>query len=277
MLYRLPFLIFGLWLGGALWWVSRRLFNNEGGYVALALFCFSPLIVRYASTINPEIIATWGLFGVVYTAIGVGHTLYSPPRRWPPRIVLLGLAFGFSAAAHLGAVLLGAALAIFLLLYLAPADRKPATLALLAIACSVACLFVWSCYAGVASFGDLLSHATETLRLSVPSPHAFASWLQIHNLPTLVLLLLAFGIFAGWRRTRYFGNWTPLLVIAFLFTVQFQQTTPAIWIAPFVYVFVGGIAADLLESQYRRWTRILLFALVGMQAVLDFIYLPPAR
>src|SRR5690349_18772858 len=44
-LYRLPFLIFGLWLGGALWWVSRRLFNNEGGYVALALFCSSPLVI----------------------------------------------------------------------------------------------------------------------------------------------------------------------------------------------------------------------------------------
>src|SRR5438105_4441546 len=34
---RLPFLAFGAWLGGALWWVARRIFGNEGGYVALGL------------------------------------------------------------------------------------------------------------------------------------------------------------------------------------------------------------------------------------------------
>src|SRR5262249_21708022 len=32
LLIRLPFIVFGLWLGGALWWVSRRLFGDEGGY-----------------------------------------------------------------------------------------------------------------------------------------------------------------------------------------------------------------------------------------------------
>ena len=267
MLYRLPFLIFALWLGGALWWVSRRLFNNEGGYVALALFCFSPLVVQYAATINAEIIAAWGLFGIVYTAIGVGHTLYSPPRRWPPRIVLLGLAFGFTAAAHLGAAVIGAILAVFFLMYLAPSDRKPAALAVLAIAFLIAGLFVWSCYAGSASFRDLSS---QTLRPILPSGSAFASWLQPRNLPTLVLLFVAFGIFIGWKRTRYFGNWTPLLVIALVWALQFPGTMPASWIAPFAFVFVGGIAADLLESNYRRPTQIALFALIAAQAALAF-------
>ena len=37
-----PYLIFGLLLGGSLWYVARRLFGNAGGYVALALYCFSP-------------------------------------------------------------------------------------------------------------------------------------------------------------------------------------------------------------------------------------------
>ena len=270
MLYRLPFVAFGLWLGGALWWVSRRLFNNEGGYAALALFCFSPLVVRYASTINPEIIAAWGLFGIVYTAIGVGHTLYSPPRRWPPRIVLLGLALGFTAAAHLGAALLGVVLAIFFLLYLAPAYRRPAALAVLAIAFIIAYLFVWSCYAGGASLRDLLSHATETIRPVLPRIAAFAAWFQLRNLPTIMLVFMAFVIFLGWRRTHYFGNWTPLLVIALLGVMQFQQTMPAIWIAPFAYVFAGGIAADLLESNYRRPTHILLLALMAAQVALTF-------
>ena len=66
---RLPFVIFGLWLGGALWWVSRRLYNNAGGYVALGLYCSSPFIVQASSTVNADILAAWGLFGIVYTAI----------------------------------------------------------------------------------------------------------------------------------------------------------------------------------------------------------------
>src|SRR5579864_174725 len=28
---RLPFVAFGVWLGGALWWVARRLFDDSGG------------------------------------------------------------------------------------------------------------------------------------------------------------------------------------------------------------------------------------------------------
>src|SRR5579864_2820432 len=48
VLLRVPFILFGLWLGGALWWVTRRLYNNAGGYVALALYCSSPLIVGFS-------------------------------------------------------------------------------------------------------------------------------------------------------------------------------------------------------------------------------------
>src|ERR1700686_988860 len=55
-LLRLPFIIFGVWLGGALWWVARRLFDDEGGYVALALYCTSPAMISTSSNIGPEII-----------------------------------------------------------------------------------------------------------------------------------------------------------------------------------------------------------------------------
>src|SRR6202789_2544111 len=60
-LLRLPFVFFALWLGGGLWWVARRLFGNEGGGLALALYVFCPAVVRYASTPNNEILALWGL------------------------------------------------------------------------------------------------------------------------------------------------------------------------------------------------------------------------
>ena len=83
-LLRLPFIIFGVWLGAALWWVARRLFDDEGGYVALALYCTSPAMITISSNIGPEIILAWCSLGLIYTAIGVAHTLYAPPRKWVP-------------------------------------------------------------------------------------------------------------------------------------------------------------------------------------------------
>jgi hypothetical protein len=275
-LYRLPFLIFGLWLGGALWWVSRRLFNNEGGYVALALFCFSPLVIAASSQMNAEIIAAWGLFGIVYTAVGVGHTLYSPPRRWPPRIVLLGLAFGFTAAAHLSTAIIGAALAIFFMLYLSPPDRKPAALAVFALSLLIAGLFVWGCYGWNLSISGLFAHAGQALRpafpqaLFSPGDNPIELWISARELPTALLLVASAIVFLGWKRTRYFGNWTPLLVIALLLILEFPGTSPLVWCAPFAFVFVGGVAADLLESRYRRVTQLVLVLLIGAQAVLSF-------
>src|SRR6185503_13062520 len=79
-LLRLPFAIFGLWLGAALWWVARRLFDDEGGYVALALYCTSPAMITVSSNIGPEILLAWSSLGLIYTAIGVAHTLYAPHR-----------------------------------------------------------------------------------------------------------------------------------------------------------------------------------------------------
>ena len=74
-LMRLPFVLFAVWLGGGLWWVSRRLFGNEGGAIALGLYVLCPEVVRYATHPNNEVLALWGLYGLVYTAIGVAHAL----------------------------------------------------------------------------------------------------------------------------------------------------------------------------------------------------------
>ena len=78
-LVRLPFALFGAWLGAALWWVARRIFGNEGGYVALGLYCTSPAMLLASATVGSGILAAWGLFGLIYTAIGVAHTLYATP------------------------------------------------------------------------------------------------------------------------------------------------------------------------------------------------------
>src|SRR5215468_5426601 len=41
-----PYLVFGVLLGASLWYVTRRLYGNAGGYVALMLYCFSPGMIR---------------------------------------------------------------------------------------------------------------------------------------------------------------------------------------------------------------------------------------
>ena len=94
-----PYLFFGVMLGASLWYVARRLYGNAGGYIALALYCFSPaMIVNVAGAQSlGEMGAVWGAFGTVFTAIAVAHTLYAPREvvlwNWR-RILLLGIVSG---------------------------------------------------------------------------------------------------------------------------------------------------------------------------------------
>src|SRR5437016_1968609 len=91
-LFRLPFVMFGVWLGAALWWVARRLFGDEGGYIALALYCSSPVMVMVSSNVGPEIILAWSSFGLIYTAIGEAHHMLDSPRQLHTRLVLMDYA-----------------------------------------------------------------------------------------------------------------------------------------------------------------------------------------
>ena len=100
LLLRLPFIFFGMWLGGGIWWVSRRLYGNAGGFFALTLYCFSPEMIRVCVQPNNEILAAWGLYGVLYTAVGLAHAMQGPRRKWRPRMILLTVALGLTATAH---------------------------------------------------------------------------------------------------------------------------------------------------------------------------------
>ena len=68
LLLRLPFLAAGCVLGGCIWWVTRRLYGNLGGYTALALYCFCPAILRACVSPNPDVLAALGVYGGVYTS-----------------------------------------------------------------------------------------------------------------------------------------------------------------------------------------------------------------
>ncbi len=117
------FLLTGLILGGALWWVTRRLYGNPGGFIALALYCFSPAVIHACTYPNNEILTAFGLFASLYTAMGVAHAMQGPPRKWRSRIVLLTLTLAFTAASHVAAFLLALLLSIGLMAYLAVGRR----------------------------------------------------------------------------------------------------------------------------------------------------------
>src|SRR5205807_3109225 len=135
---RLPFVVIGALLGASLWYVSRRLYGNAGGYIALALYCFSPTVLRNTSlwASQPNVVGAWGTFGAVFTAIAVSHTLYAPREvvlwNWR-RIVLLGVSLTLAVGSQFGLAVVIPVVLVFML-YLAP-ERKRAAVVILASAC----------------------------------------------------------------------------------------------------------------------------------------------
>lgn len=264
---RVPFILFGLWLGGALWWVTRRLYNNAGGYIALALFCSSAVIVSLSSHVNSEILAAWGLFGIVYTASGVAHTLYAPPQKWRARIVLLGTAFGITAAAHLSAAIVGLILAAFFMLYLAP-ERRIASLVILAEASIIAFFILWAFY----GFSSAVFAVTLGSVRFEPVLHSLSDAEAVALSPFFALLIVSVMIFIAWPRTRYFGNWAPLVAFLVLMHLNFAGEETFAWALPFAFVFVGGILSDVLETRWRRPVVTTVIAAVCAQEVLALLF-----
>src|SRR3974377_1757593 len=122
-LIRLPFALAGLLLGASLWYVARRLYGNVGGYIALGLYAFCPVMIACSSEVGPGIIAAWGGFGLIFTAIAVAHTLYAPREvvlwNWR-RILLMGLSIALSVGSQYALFVL-VLLALAFMLYLGPA------------------------------------------------------------------------------------------------------------------------------------------------------------
>jgi hypothetical protein len=273
---RLPFILFGLWLGGALWWVARRLFDDAGGYVALALYCTSPAIIKISSNIGPEIILAWSSLGLIYTAIGVAHTLYAPPKKWAPRIVILGLSIGFALATAWWSFTL-VLLAFAYMVYLAPGCRKK-VLIVLTGATTIGCM-VWAAAYWLTGSAGLSVKAILVQKPTMQAIRnlAFALSAQTDGYVLVLLFILALTAYGSWPRARYFGNTAPLitaLAAVFLFSLA-----PAIriWDATlglsFVFIFTGGLAADFLETRFKRPIALFLAACFIIRAVQTIVIL----
>jgi len=274
LLMRLPFIFCGLCLGAALWWVTRRLFGNEGGFVALSLYCFSPEIVHACTYPNPEILAAFGVFASVYTAIGVAHAMQGPRKKWRPRIVLLTAAFGFTAASHIAAALLAFVFALGFMIYLA--ERRRAALIPIVIYSSLGTmLLLFASYAfRPDAFSYLFRSSAARMWFSLAPAKAF--FIALPNAGVTLAAAVALLLFCAVKRSRYFGNFAALLVAALILPVITTgiPAQPWLWALPFLLTFIGGVFADALETPQRR---IFLAATAGillMQAALCVISLP---
>jgi hypothetical protein len=273
-LVRLPFVIFGVWLGAAVWWVARRLFDDAGGYIALGLYCSSPAMVMISSNIGPEIILAWSGFGLIYTAIGVAHTLLAPPKKWMPRILLLGLAIGFSLSAQLWSFTV-VLLAMGFMVYLAPGRRRE-VFTVLGGASAIG-LAVYTFFTVITGAHWIPIQTVWQPRLSKDLLHilnfVFADgFLKPNSYLFVALFIAALTAYGSWRRARYFGNTAPLLA-AFIVVMLFALVPGSyLWSATlglsFVFLFIGGIGADLLETEAFRLVAWILLAGFLLRAVL---------
>ncbi len=275
-----PYLTFGLLLGASLWYVSRRLFGNAGGYVALALYCFSPGIVR-ASTLwsaEPETGAAWGAFGAIFTAIAVAHTLYAPREvilwNWR-RIVLLGLSLALAVGSQFPLIFV-LPLALAFMLYLAP-TRRLAAVAIWTVACAIAALLLYaSCFFHASELLRGLRHASFSglswRAFSMPQAYRQILAQLGQSSPALVLALpSALIAYFFWPRARYFGNTAPLLVAVLFLTLaagtpHFPGLGFQLVAVPFLFVFVAGVAADLLETRHRQLVQAAVWGLLVASA-----------
>lgn len=262
---RLPFLACGLFLGASLWYVARRLCGNLGGFVALTFYCFSPSLIQASAAwhTEPEIVAVWGCFGTIFTAIAVAHTLYAPREvvlwNWR-RIVLLGVALAIAVGSQFSLIVL-APMALAFLLYVAPVRRR-AALVISAAACAVGLLLLFAVYFfHPHSFAESMRHASfwgGTWRgFTFLAVYKQIAVQIIRSCPALVLVLpVTLATYASWRRTRYFGNTAPLLVAVLFIILTLAHPHIAgegflVAAIPFLFLFVSGVLADLMETSYR--------------------------
>ncbi len=254
--------------------MARRLFGNCGGYFALALYCFCPAVVRAGTYPNNEILAAFGLFALVYTAIGVSHAMQGPVKKWRPRIVLLAVIIGFTAAAHITAFLLGLALTVVFMGYLAEGKRSYIPTLVLLWACAALVILFASYAFRPDAFSYVFRSASAELWMSLePARFFFRSPL---NAGITTAAAAALALWLAVRRSRYFGNSAPLAVALLLLvlTTPGVPSEPWLWALPFLLLFAAGVFADVFETRYRRLYLALAAALAFAQGLLSVASLP---
>ena len=277
---RLPFLFAGLLLSASLWYVARRLYGNIGGYVALGLYCFSPVMVGWASQVGADIVGAWGAFGLIFTSIAVAHTLYAPREvvlwNWR-RILLMGLSM---------AICIGAQFSLWILLVPALAFmlwvghvRRGAVLAIFAAASVTGLVLLWALYSfrplayGKALVNaDWLEISSQSFSWNAIAPLLATFFLQ-NGVGLVLLLVVSLVTFAVWKRSRFFGTAAPLLtgvlLVVLALRLHFAGFTFLFVALPFLVLFMAGVSADLLQSRYAVLANAVIVGVLVANAMID--------
>ncbi len=274
LLLRLPFLFGGFVLGGCIWWVMRRLYGNMGGYTALALYCFSPPILKACVAPSPEVWAALGVYGGVYTCIGVAHAMQGPRRKWRPRIVLMMVIFGAAAAAHIAALPVAALLGLAAMVWIAEGHRSQALPVVLAAAAG-ALVLVFACYGfSPDAFSYVFRSSAGFLWFSTdPARRFFSTLCEWRRDGGCLRIGVRVSCRAQVALLRQHSS-AILRSLLMLLVMTGAPGSPWLWSLPFLLTFVGGVFADAYESASGRLALAREERSCWLQAVLCVMSLP---
>jgi hypothetical protein len=268
------FLLTGVFLGGALWWVTRRLFGNPGGFIALAFYCFSPAVIHACTYPNNEILTAFGLFASLYTFMGVAHAMQGPPRKWRSRIILLTCTLAFTATSHVAAFLLALLLALGFMAYLAE-GRRAYILPIVMVVSAASLLLVFASYDfSLDAVSYFFRSGAGRIWFSLQPARLWV--FSVANSAVTLAAATALLLYLPTRRSRYFGNTAPLLLAVLFFTLVTPgiSSEPTLWALPFLFTFIAGVFADFLETRYRPLMIAVASALLVLQVALSLVSLP---
>ena len=237
-----------------------------------ALLLFSRLLKACVSP-NPEILAALGVYGGVYTCIGVAHAMQGPRRKWRPRIVLLTVALWRSPRPHTSPL---CRLPHCWALCSCSGSPKAAAARCCPLCCSprpARC-----CSSSPATAFRRTPSATSSApprdsSVSLEPARRFFSTLQCrHHVAAAASALLYLGL----RRSRYFGNTAPLLcfLVLIVLVTTGVQASPWLWSCRFLLTFIGGVFADAFESHAAKSFVVAAACLVALQVVFCILSLP---
>jgi hypothetical protein len=242
--------------------------------MALALYCFSPPILKACVAPAPEIFAALAVFGGVYTCIGVAHAMQGPRRKGRPRIVLLTVILGVAASSHIVALPVAALLGLAFMLWIAEGHRSQ-TLPIVLAATAGALVLLFACYNfSPDAFSYVFRSGAGFVAFSLDPARRFFTTLSDSG--TTVAAAAALVLYLAIARSRYFGNTVPLLCSVVLMSLVMTEApgSPWLWSIPFLLTFVGGVFADAFESPRGRLAFCAAAAIVLLQVVLCVSALP---
>jgi len=174
--------------------------------------------------------------------------------------------------------------AILPLMFWVTPVRPRAVLAIWITAIAVAAVLLFAAYCfEPALLWQGLRHARwidfepSAFETSVSYRHALRT-IFVNSPPLMLALPVALIAYFGWKRTRYFGNTAPLLIAVLVLVLalgapNFPGQGFHLTMLVFLFVFVAGVFADLLETRQSQLVTASLCGLLSASAIWNLLRL----